>query len=134
MARGNPGLLSGTAHAGGRGSHSAEEPLHRISAAAAAYSARRDGGLPPSLPKSRANPPTDADLDPGVADRGPTGRRRPHRRLLRAMALEESDTETVHRRGAGRLPDRRATGVLPGLAQSANRAHQWLALSSGGIS
>src|SRR5882724_2000087 len=78
-------------------------------------------GTRSALPEPGPLAPAHARLDARPADRGTAGRRRPHCRLLRALAFDRPHSETVHRRRPGRFPDRCATGIVQGLAQSADR-------------
>ena len=54
VARDDTGILQGTAHTRRRGSHSGEEPLHRIPAAASRDLERRHRGVPAPLSESGA--------------------------------------------------------------------------------
>ena len=64
--------------------------------------------------------------------RSTAGRRRPHCRLLRALAFDQPHSEIVYRCRPGRFPDRCATGILQGLAQSADRDRAGRAFFAGG--
>lgn len=61
-------FLPGPAESARRRPDLAEEPVHRISPAAAPYRAGRAGGLSPLFPQSRSEPSADADLDARIAD------------------------------------------------------------------
>src|SRR5712671_7056439 len=106
-------------------------PLHRLNLNAE-MSTLSAGGLPPALPEPGPLAPAHARLDARPADRGTAGRRRPHCRLLRALAFDQPHSEIVYRCRPGRFPDRCATGILQGLAQSADRDRAGRAFFAGG--
>jgi pimeloyl-ACP methyl ester carboxylesterase len=80
MAVGHTRVLPRPANLRRRGSHSSEEPVHRVPPALTRHLEGGDRSLSPTLPESRPFPPANADLDSRVADRRRARRCRRNRR------------------------------------------------------
>ena len=79
-----------------------------------------------------SNASADAHMDPGATNRRAARGRGVHCGRVCEMAVHQRDTQTIHRRGASRISDWRAAGILSGLAEPGDRCRAGLTLPAGG--